>query len=51
VVYLTFLHVFRLGDAFPDLLFVCEIGFGHEGFVKSGAKVVVAEGVLAAEIE
>jgi hypothetical protein len=45
----TFLYVFGLFDARPDLVLVCFGGAGHECLVEAGTEVVVvSQGVFAA---
>lgn len=40
VVY-TFLDIFGLLNAFPNIIFVSQVGFGYECFVQSRAEVVL----------
>ena len=48
---LTFLHVLRPPNSFPDLVFVLEMGLIRESPVESVAKPLVTQGVFSAHVE
>ena len=49
--YGTFLYVFGLLNACPNLILVCFRGAGHECLVEAGTEVAVSQRVFAAQVK